>query len=447
VNVTIRREELRAACRRAADRWLDRLVELCAVRSVAGEAGGMEAAACLVERWLAELGANTRVLTGASARAIYGEVAGVGPRSILFYNHYDVLEEGEGWTSPAFEPVLRDGSLYARGVADNKGNLVARMAALDAMKELGIRPPVTLKFFVEGEEEIGSPGLETLVARNGELLRAEACVWEGGYKDASGRPTIRLGQKGLLRARLRCRCLCSDAHSKMAAVLKNAAWRLVWALASLKGPDDRIVVEGFYDAVEVPTEADLACIAQASGDEGAGPAGAEFLPGTVRGNITRRLLFEPTLNISSLSAGSGSKTILPAEASAMVDVRLVPNQDPCEVTRSLRRHLDSAGFGDVEIEVCGSSHPSRTPPDSPIAVCAREAARDVYGEEPMVYPLSPGSGPMYVVCGSRGMPAVAFGVGHDGSRTHGPDENIRVVDFEQGIAMIVATIARFGRTE
>ncbi|MCL6449945.1 MAG: M20/M25/M40 family metallo-hydrolase [Acetobacteraceae bacterium] len=431
---------LRRACDRAAGRWFPRLQEFCAVRSVAGDAEGMARAVSTVQAWLTEAGARVVLLPSVRAPAVYGEL-GEGPVTVLFYNHYDVVDEGPGWTLPAFAPRVRGKALYARGAADNKGNLAARLAALEAMRDAGLTLPARLKFLVEGEEEVGSPGLAGLVARHGRLLAADCCVWEGGYRDARGRPTIRLGMKGLLRVELRCRCLGADAHSKMAAVKKSAAWRLVWALAGLKGRDERVSVPGFYDAVTVPTADDLECLAGVE-DEGAGVPPAELLPGIGPREVTRRLLFSPTLNVSALRAGAGGGTVMPAEASATLDIRLVPDQDPAEVERLLRGHLAADGFGDVEVALQAAARPCRTPPRSPVARAAREAAREVYGVEPAVYPLSPGSGPLHVVCGDRGLPAVAFGVGHDGSSTHGPDENIRLEDFRQGVAMVVCTLLK-----
>ena len=196
------------------------------------------------------------------SRSCSRSCAGKSPKTLLFYDHYDVQppEPLELWTSPPFQPTLRDGKLYGRGVSDNKGNIAARVAAIKAWREVRGELPCSLKFCIEGDEEIGSPHMEEFVEEHRELLSADACLWEGGGVTWEGLPMVTLGVKGLLYVELTCETINRDAHSSYGTVLPNAAWRLVWALSTIKSPDERVQIEGFYDDVRPPTPEERAAI-------------------------------------------------------------------------------------------------------------------------------------------------------------------------------------------
>jgi acetylornithine deacetylase/succinyl-diaminopimelate desuccinylase-like protein len=413
----------------------------------------------LVRHTLAAAGAEVEMLATDGYPVVVGRFrastapAGANSRTLMFYNHYDVQppEPLDQWHSPPFAAEIRDGHLYSRGVADNKGNLVARLAAVEAWQAARGDLPLDVLFVVEGEEEIGSPHLGAFAAQNRERLRADGCIWESGYRDSLGRLEILLGVKGILAVDLSVRCVNRDLHSATAAVVPSAAWRLIWALDSLKGPDERVRIAGFYDDVRPLDERDRAMLAawdyDAAGmlhDIGAG----QFLLGLEDEALKEKYLFQPTCNVCGMHTGYGGpgvKTVLPAEARAKLDFRLVPDQDPHDILAKLRAHLDAQGFADVEIEAEGPEFPARTDPADPLVGAVVRAARRAYDAEPMVMPLMAATGPMYELCQRWGLPAAGAGIGWIGSRVHAPDENVRLEDLRHGIRHIALIMDEFSR--
>lgn len=413
--------------------------------SVAAQGIGMTETAALVSAMLAGAGVSARqVDTRGGYPVVYGEAAGTTTRTLSFYNHYDVqpAEPFDLWESDPWGAEIRDGRIWARGVSDNKGNLAARIAAIAAWRAVRGELPLTVKFIVEGEEEIGSPHLEHF---------ADACIWEFGGTDFEGRPLVHLGLKGICYVELRAAGARADQHSSVATSVPNPAWRLVWALASLKGADERVLIPGFYDRVVPPTADELAVLARMPDTEAQrrdhyGIDG--FLLGLTGQALRQRDYFEPTCTISGLLSGytgDGSKTVLPARAMAKVDMRLVPDQDPREIFGLLRRHLDNRGFADIEMTLLGPERPARTRLDAPIARVVVDTWRELTGLEPVVVPTSAGSGPWYELCGRFGIDACTAGVGHGRSQAHAPNENIYVADFVRGIKHICLIMDRFAR--
>jgi acetylornithine deacetylase/succinyl-diaminopimelate desuccinylase-like protein len=432
---------------------VSRLQAFCRQPSIAAQGVGMEEMAEQVCRTLKDAGGRVERVSTAGYPVVVGHFVGAGRRTLMFYNHYDVQppEPLELWASPPFAAEIREGQLYARGVADNKGNLVARLAAVEAWLAVRGDLPLDLLFVVEGEEEIGSPNLGRFAEENADRLRADGCIWEAGYKDTQDRLEIALGAKGILAVDLRVRSLGRDLHSANAAIAESAPWRLIWALDSLKGADDQIRIPGFYDDVRQPDERDRAMLAGWDYDEAGQLAefGADrFLMGLTGEALKEKFLFQPTCNVCGFHTGYGGpgiKTVLPAEAMAKLDFRLVPDQDPYDILEKLRAHLDAEGFDDVEIGVEAPEPPARTDPDDPLVRAVVAAARQVYNTEPVVKPLMAGTGPMYELCQRWGTPAVGSGVGWAGSRSHSPNENIRLEDFRQGIHHMARVIEEFSR--
>jgi acetylornithine deacetylase/succinyl-diaminopimelate desuccinylase-like protein len=444
---------------RHADRFVERLQRLARLPSVSAEGRSLPETAGLVQELADAVGAETEPIPlDGGPPIVHGRLAGAGPRTLQLYNHYDVqpADPPELWHSDPFAAEVRAGRIWGRGVSDNKGNLVARLCALEAYRQALGDLPLTVTLLFEGEEEVGSPHLQQLTgsARGQQLLRVDGCIWEAGYKDPAGRPTISLGCKGDVYVELRARSASMDLHSSWAAVVPNAAWRLTWALATLKDPlTHECRIPGFYDRVLPPNarSLELADREPLRVEEYRQLFGiADFMRGWDGGEARRHLLFDPTCTISGLTSGyqgPGSKTVLPADATAKVDFRLVPDQDPAEIIRLLRRHLDDQGFADVEIvEIEGEGErAARTDPDAPIVHAVVETARALYGTEPLLLPTMPGTGPQYVLCGQFGVPAVGTGVGNAQSNNHAPNENIVIADFVEGIKHMAWLFHHFGR--
>jgi acetylornithine deacetylase/succinyl-diaminopimelate desuccinylase-like protein len=428
------------------------LRDYCALPTVSAQKQAIDETAEFVRGLLEGIGATAEVLPKEAPGnpVVLAELPGASPKTLLLYNHYDVQppEPFELWTAPPFE--LRrsdDGKLFARGVSDNKGHLISRLLAIRALQEArGGRLPVTIKFLVEGDEEIGSPKLDEFVRRHRERLAADVCLHEGGGINATGRPVISLGVKGILALELKVRTAVRDSHSSLGATVPSAAWRLVWALASLKGPDERVRVPGFYDAVRPPTEQEEAFLREMPHEDDKLKDALQvraFVCG-VRGEAyNRRIVFEPVLNINGIGSGyqgPGGKTVLPAEASAKLDVRLVPDQDPDDIAERVRRHLAAEGFGDVEVVASEGEFPARSDAAHPFVELVRRTAREVYQKEPVVFPNNAGTQPLHPMMSVLGVPMCSAGVSNPDGRAHAPDENIRIKDFVSGTKHVAAII-------
>jgi acetylornithine deacetylase/succinyl-diaminopimelate desuccinylase-like protein len=258
--------------------------------------------------------------------------------------------------------------------------------------------------------------------------------------------------RGICYVELRARTASVDAHSGIGgSIFPNAAWRLVWALNSLKGPDERIRIPGFYDDVRPATARDLellAALPDQSADhlERYGLAG--FLLGRTGGaELERAAVFEPTCTICGLSSGyegPGTKTVLPATAIAKVDFRLVPDQEPEDILAKLRSHLDRKGFDDIEIVHLGGEPPGRVDPDHPFLRLVVDAARGIYEREMLIVPMIGGSGPNHAFIEHLNLPIATAGISHPGARVHAPNENIRMDLFEKGIRHTARIMMQFG---
>jgi len=434
-------------------RFIEELDEFCRQPSIAAQGIGLKEMAGLVEARFKSLGATVRLLpVEGGPPAIYAEM-GSGKRTLLIYNHYDVQppEPLDLWKSEPFKPQIRDGKYYARGVADNKGDLLARIQAVETYLATVGELPITIHWFIEGEEEVGSPHLEYFAAENASLLSADGCLWESGGKDDNERPTITLGLKGIMYLELRAHGANSDLHSSMATIVPNPVWRLVWALSTLKDKNDNILIDGIMEKVVKPTPKEMEMLAAIPFEEEKIKTRfgiSQFIRNLTGVDLLKKHLYEPTCTICGFNAGyigEGSKTVLPNTAMVKLDFRLVPDLVPDMVIGLLRKHLDKHGFTDIEIIPLNGEHPAKTPPDAPVVNAAITAARTIYNQDPVVYPLMAGSGPMYHIAQALGTPVVSSGVCNAGSGLHAPNENIRLNDYFEAIRFIGELIKQFGK--
>lgn len=421
------------------------LERLCRQPSIAAQGVGIDAMAGLTEGLLQEAGFTTRRLLAEGAPpAIFAEQKGRSPYTLLLYNHYDVqpAEPLDLWHSPAFEPTVRDGKLFARGSSDNKGEIAARLAAIRALRATYGELPISIRWIIEGEEEVGSPHFAAIAEPYADLLKADGCLWEGSSFTVDGRPELILGTKGLLYVQLDITCLGGDAHSGNAPMLPSAAWRLVQALATLRSPDGRVLLPGFYESVIAPSAAQLAALADQPDDEAELRAAFgvdRFADGLSGLALRERQAFSPTCNIAGLASGytgEGSKTVLPAKAMAKIDFRLVPGQDPDAILASLRSHLDTHGYNDIAISTFGSCAAVVTPIDEPFVQRMAAVAQSYNGKPAAITPIIGGTLPLlgalerYV-----GLPGLCA----PGNPTywangmHAPDEHIRLSDLDEAV--------------
>lgn len=434
----------------------DEICRLATQPSVSARNEGVAECADLVVEMMERLGISTRVLRiKGAAPLVFGELkASNSSKTILFYNHYDVQPEQpvEEWRSKPFTPLVKEGRLYGRGVSDDKGELVSRLKLLEAYLSTAGEAPCTFKFCFEGEEEIGSPHLDEYVSQSPKLFQSDALFWEWGGVDELDRPVVQLGVKGMIYLELVVKELASDAHSKNAAALPSAPWKLVRVLEAIKDAHEKILVPGWYDRVEKLDEGELKILDDEPFDaEGYKKTfgASEFAGGMSASRAKKSLAFGPTANIAGIWSGytgEGTKTVLPREARCKMDLRLVPNQDPEQLLWKFKQHLIDKGFKSVEVIAHQMVPPARTSSKSVLAQAAARAGEVVYGKKSVVRLSSAGVGPLYVFKRRYGMPSVSIGVSAPDSQIHAPNENLRLDLLEKGILWLAETIDSFSRT-
>lgn len=436
-------------------KYIEILGELVSIPTVAAwSTEDMKRGAELVSELLRERGFKTEIVSGGGHPAVLAEI-GRGSKTVLIYNHYDVQPPDplEKWDSDPFKLAVRDEYLVGRGVADNKGNIVARILALDSIlphiEDLDLR----VKFFIEGEEEIGSPTLGSIVELKRDWVRADGGFWETGYVRRDDRLGISLGFKGMLYLEIILRGASRDVHSGNAPLVPNPVWRMARLLLSLKNENGEILVPGFYDDIDRDfLEFSERLLRDLDYEELESLKKELGLKNFVRGleglEALRELYTKPSLNVSGLYAGytgKGSKTIVPALAGVKIDIRPVPGQDPSKIYSKLKSYLDQLGFSDVEILIHGSYPAGYTRPDEKIVRVSIKAAEEVYGKKPSITPISGGSGPIYLFTNVAKIPMTGAGVGYYGSMAHAPNENIRVRDFVRSAKHVAYTLILFSR--
>jgi acetylornithine deacetylase/succinyl-diaminopimelate desuccinylase-like protein len=342
--------------------------------------------------------------------------------------------------------------IFARGATDDKGNLYANIKAAETLKAVTGRLPAGLKFFFEGEEEIGSPNLGAYLSQYADTLRCDAAIICDRGVHESGRPQLYLGNKGLLEVEISCKRAKRDVHSGHAPLISNAVWDIVRLLGTMKNELDVVTIDGYMDSVRVPPQEELALIADIPYDleQFRREYGVDSITGG--GNdpieVIKRLLYTPTCNISGIKggwAGERGKTIIPCEGWVRVDMRLVKNITVEEAKRKVRDFINASPFGPFEVKMKGNNEPYQCPVDHEAVQLCIEIAREVYGAPPVVWPLLDGSGPMCMFPQYLGGDVFICGLGAPFStaNTHAPDENISISQYLTGIKMMANYYATY----
>jgi acetylornithine deacetylase/succinyl-diaminopimelate desuccinylase-like protein len=423
-----------------SDQALETLRQLVSQPSISTRNEGVHETAMILQEIMETAGISSRLLPTGGQPAIYGEIAGPrGAPTVLFYGHYDVQppEPLELWHTPPFEPDIRDGRIYGRGVADNKGQHLCHIWAVRAWRGAAGELPVTVKFLIEGEEETGSPHLADLVRDRRDLLHADLVYTSDGGMHPSGRPAVYFSVRGLLYVEVEIRGASADAHSgNKGNLLPQPAWELVDLLHSLRGSDGRAVFPGFYDSVRPPTTAEEAMLREIPFDREVFLAehGLDESPISDGADYHRRLTFGPTFNISGLASGhtgQGIKTIIPARAVAKIDFRLVADQDPDTVFEAFACAIAERNPR-AEVRRLGATPPSLTDPSLPISETVVGAVRNSWKVKPVVSGLG-GTLPDYVFTQILGVPSVIVPYANHDEHNHAPNENLRLDCFFSGI--------------
>ncbi|MBM7312339.1 M20/M25/M40 family metallo-hydrolase [Streptococcus suis] len=376
-------------------------------------------------------------------------------KTLIFYNHYDTVpaDADQVWEKGnPFELTISDGYIYGRGVDDDKGHITARLSAL---KKYQARQnghlPVNVIFIMEGAEESASVDLDKYLSKYKEhLIDADLLVWEQGHRNSLHQLEIAGGNKGIVTFDLQVKSADLDIHSSYGGVIDSASWYLLSALQSMRAADGQILVDGIYEQVQEPNERELALVeefALATSQSMTDIYGLT-LPTLVedRREFLKRLYFEPSITIEGLSTGylgQGVKTIIPAQASAKMEVRLVPGLEPHDVLDKIRQHLDKHGFDKVEVVFTLGEMSYRSDMSHPAIVNVIELAKKLTPEGVAVLPTSPGTGPMHTVFHALGVPIAGFGLGNANSRDHAGDENVSIADYYSHVELVEELIASY----
>lgn len=374
-------------------------------------------------------------------------------KTIIFYNHYDTVpaDDDQPWSSDPFTLTVRDGFAYGRGVDDDKGHITARLTAVVRYLTQHGQLPVNVIFIMEGAEESASVDLDKyLIKYQEDLAGAELLIWEQGIRNDKGQLEISGGNKGIVTFNLSVTSADVDIHSSFGGVIDSAAWYLLEAISSLRSPDGGIEVEGIMDKIQQPSQRELDLVeayAQRS-PEGVTSVYGLRLPllRQEKSDFLRQLFFEPSINIQGIETGyqgQGVKTILPSRAFAKMEVRLVPGLTPDGVLDAIKQHLSQRGFDKLIIQKTLGEMSYRSDMSAPAILRLIDLAKDHEPNGVAILPTSPGTGPMHTVFTALGVPIAGFGLGHEKSRDHGGDENIRLADYESHIALVERLIGSY----
>ena len=433
------------------DGYVARLSTYLCQPSIATTGTGMPEAAELACATMSAAGLESRIVNYLGYPFVIGEWLRAPSRpTVLLYGHY-VQPPGEGadWVTPPFEPAIRDGRIYARGVGDNKGQHFAQLMAIEAHVRATGSLPCNVIFLLEGEEEIGSPNIAGFVESNRDELAADLVVVSDGPLHESGHPVIKYGCRGLLGLELVASGARRDVHSgNYGGVAPNPAWSLVQLLASMKASDGMVTIDGFYDNVAAPTEMELAAMQRLPVDvtKMKEELGIAELDHPVDRPFFERLMFQPTLTINGLTSGYGGpgvKTIIPSQARAKLDVRLVDKQTPGEIYTKIAAHIHRVDAG-IELSQLNAVLPSKTPMESQFADAIRSAIFDAQGERPYEYPSGGGTLPLYVFTKILGLPTFMVPYANHDEANHAPNENMTLRCFHNGIRTGAAMLSRIG---
>jgi len=405
--------------------------------SVSAKNEGIEECALLVKKMLVKSGISAEILRlkKGVAPLVYGEIKSKkkNSKTLMFYNHYDVqpVEPLDLWDEPPFSGKLKGNKIFGRGSADDKGELITRIKAVEAYLKTTGDVPCNIKFVIEGEEETGSAHIDEYLKKYKKKFSCDGVIWEFGYVDSKNRPIVGLGMKGLLFVELSVRESIRDAHSSLAVLIKNPAWRLIEAIKTLRNSEGKVLIKDWYKDVKPFTKKELEIIAEEPFDENSFKKefGINSFVGNKKGiDVKKALVGGATCNIAGFVSGytgDGAKTVLPGEALVKIDFRLVPKMDPKKQTQRLQRHLKSHGFSDVKIKVYHGEAAARTSLDDPFVSKVRSAADESFGTS-IINVSNAGTGPMYSFVENLGAPCISIGSTYMFARIHSPNEFARV---------------------
>ena len=441
------------------DRYVDELKSYLAIPSISALPEHAEDVRACAEWTAAEMQRvgleHVRVIDTPGNPVVYADwLHADGAPTILFYGHYDVqpVDPLELWESPPFEATVREGEIYARGAADDKGQVFMHLKAVEAVLRGSGRLPVNIRFILEGEEEIGSVNLETFVRDHADELAADVVVISDSPMFDRGVPSICYGLRGLTYLQIDLRGTASDLHSgSFGGAVANPAFVLAQVLAQMKDRGGRVKIPGFYDDVRPLRDAERAEFARLPFNERRyrNDLGAPKLFGERGYTTLERLWGRPTFEVNGMLSGftgDGAKTVIPAVAMAKVSMRLVPDQDPDKVAGLCEDYLRKVTPKTVELSITRmhGGRPWMTDFDNPFVQAAGRAIERGFGRRP-VFNREGGSIPVVATFQEvLGLPSVLFGVGLPDENAHAPNEKLDLGNFHNGIIASAALYNEIG---
>jgi acetylornithine deacetylase/succinyl-diaminopimelate desuccinylase-like protein len=442
------------------ERWLTELCEFLRIPSVStlpDHAGEVRRGAEFLRDALKRIGAErAEVIPSAGHPLVYAErMSAPGKPTVLFYGHYDVQPPDplNEWVSAPFEPTVRNGNLYARGSADDKGQVMLQLKAVEALEKTAGKLPVNVKFIFEGEEETGGAAIAKFVPENKELLKADSVIVCDTELFEPGLPTLCIGLRGMVYTEIEVEGASHDLHSGLyGGVAPNPLQTLAWILAELKGRDGKINLPGLYDRVIPPNATERASWQRLPFDAQKmlrDEIGSPALEGESQLGELERMWARPTLEVHGIVGGyvaPGAKTVIPAKATAKVSLRLVPDQRPDEVFAALEKRVAELAPRSVRVKVrlIHSADPLLLDTGHPAMATASRVFSEVWTKE-TVFVRSGGSIPVVALFHEHlGIPSVMMGFGLPDDNLHAPNEKFNLSNFYRGAETIARFLAALG---
>jgi acetylornithine deacetylase/succinyl-diaminopimelate desuccinylase-like protein len=428
------------------------------ISSLPEHAGDVDRAADWVAARLQRGGfENVRKIKTAGHPAIYGEWLHKPDKpTVMIYGHFDVqpVDPLDLWTSPPFEPRLENGRIYARGSSDDKGNMLIPILAAEALLKTTGTLPVNLKFFFEGQEEIGSPQLADAIPAHKDLLSCDLILSADGGQWEEDQPALIVGLRGLCAIQIDVQAAARDSHSgSFGGTFMNPIHALARIIDSMRDAEGKIAVEGFYDAVRPISEADRKQIAEIPFEESEYKSlvGVDALFGESGYTTFERVWTRPTLDANGIWGGfqgEGLKTVLPSTAHTKISCRLVPDQDPETIRRLLIRHVEKHAPRQVKVSaypIGGKADPYVIPADHPGNRAADSVLRSIYGKAPFQARMGGTIPILSVFLKNLNAHTVNFAFGLKDENVHAPDEFFRMSSFERGQKAYGMLLEELGR--